>query len=258
MRPDQKKQILWQGIYASKDEIRSSMNNKDNYASWHIPDKIAEVRKLLNRLNPQDPETYYTGDRSLFPLIVSLVIRNKPSITILDIGGGLGLDYIGLLICCRTSTKISYNIIEIPEIYAESEKILNECYPGNPDIHFIHDLMDCPAPDIILFNSSLQYFDDPMEKVREAAALKPDCLVFIRLSAGYFPQYLTKQVNISDNNVPYWFVNIDEMNNILSCHEYDLIYKSRGDSEYYQENFPESYRMGRTWNLIFMRSDIIE
>ena len=238
-------QKIWEGIYSSKDDIILKNKNWGWFSNW----QYNEISKLIKK-DYEEPDDYFVGDRSLFPLIISLIGQNKSAIRILDIGGGVGIDFLAILNCSKISATIQYFVVEIPQICRKAETIFKK-YPG---ITFLPDYQEkCVEPDIILFNSSLQYFDNYKEKIIDITKLKAQYIVFIRLSAGNFNSYLSKQVNIPGVETPYWFVNIEELRNLLFDSGYKLIYQSRGDLKYCQDNFPESYRMGRTWNLVFVK-----
>jgi len=236
---------IWEGTYNSANEIKINNNDWEYFTNW----QFTEVRKIIE--NTADvPNPFFIGDRALFPLFISIISQNKPDLTILDIGGGTGFDFLSIVHCSKTSAKVHYYIVEIPKLLDRARVIFSK-YPNVKFFSNCHDMT--LVPDVILFNSTLQYFEDYKEKLIEISRLNPEYIVFIRLSGGTFNSYISKQVNIPDVQTPYWFVNIYELNDILENAGYNLIYRSRGDCEYYQGNFPESYRMKRTWNLIFRK-----
>ena len=244
-------QKIWDGIYSSKDEIILKKNDWNWFSNW----QYNEICKIIEKHNA-NPDDFFGGrslrERSLFPLIISLVGQNKSTIKILDIGGGVGIDYLTILNYCKISAKIQYFIVDIPEVGKKVETI----FKNFPDITYLNwesYSENCANLDVILFNSSVQYFDDYKEKILDITKLDAEYIVFIRLAAGHFNSYLTKQVNIPGVETPYWFINIEELRTLLSNSGYKLLYQSRGDIEYYQGNFSESYRMGRTWNFVFAK-----
>lgn len=239
---------IWDGIYKSKDEISLGYCDWDFFTHW----QFNEVKKLVDRHNG-NPDEFFVGDRALFPLFISAIFQNKPDITILDIGGGVGFDFFSILNCTKNISKLHYYVVEIPEVLQKAESVFNQF----PQLHYITPSDENSVePDVILFNSSLQYFDNYEERISQCAKRGAKYIVFIRLSAGHFDSYLTKQVNIPDIQTPYWFVNIDEIKTQLSGFGYEMLYQSRGDCEYYQGNFPESFQMGRTWNLVFGKTEL--
>ena len=236
---------IWDGIYYSKNDIDIKNNDWDYFTNW----QFTEVRNLIEKHN-EDPDEYFIGDRALFPLLVSIISKDKSEIKILDIGGGVSLDFLAILNCSKISTKLQYFIVDIPELIIRAQDVFKKY----PQVSYLADYGEkCADLDIILFNSSLQYFDDYKKKITDIAQLNAKYIVFIRLSGGKFDSYISRQVNIPDVETPYWFVNIDELRNLLADCGYQLLYQSRGDCEYYQGNFPESYRMNRTWNLVFTK-----
>jgi putative methyltransferase (TIGR04325 family) len=239
---------IWDGIYSSRDEIPIGSRDWDYFTNW----QFNEVKKLAGREN-DDPDEFFTGDRALFPLLISVMQQNTQEITVLDIGGGVGIDFFSILNCTKNVSKLNYYVVEIPEILQKVDSV----FKAYPQIHYIAPSDENSIePDVILFNSSLQYIDNFKERLSQCATKGAKFIVFIRLSAGHFNAYLTNQINIPDIQTPYWFVNIEEIINLLYGSGYELLYQSRGDCEYYQGNFPEYYRMGRTWNLIFCKKEL--
>ena len=113
--------------------------------------------------------------------------------------------------------------------------------------------MDLIHIDIIHMVSVLQYIEDYAALIRTLCAYKAKCFLFVRLSVGDVPTYATAQKNVPGMTLAYWFINVNEIIEVMSANGYSLIFKSASEQEYDQNNFPQQYRMGRTCNLLFSR-----
>jgi putative methyltransferase (TIGR04325 family) len=236
---------IWEGVYKYLSEIKIENNDWEYYTKW----QCKEAERLLDK---EHPDEYFVGDRALFPLMVSLL--NKPSLKIYDIGGGAGFDFLALLNCCyKFKTTLDYRIIDLIAITT-----MQPLFVKYPEAKFHATIPKNEKPDIVLLNSSLQYFDDYHKELEDIAKLGAEYIMFIRLSAVTSESYVSKQINIPDTQTPYWFVNIYEVIIQMKSLGYDLVYQSRGDCTYYQGNFKPEYRMGRTWNLLFRKGLVIE
>jgi hypothetical protein len=86
------------------------------------------------------------------------------------------------------------------------------------------------------------------------AALRAPWLVLARTAAGDIPTFATRQLNLPGQVIPYWFVNRNEIIDLLRGEGYQLALEGLADREYDQSNFPPAYRIGRMRNLLFARS----
>lgn len=91
--------------------------------------------------------------------------RSADGLRILDVGGGLGTDFFRHLELLDSVGIASWVVLETERMIEAATKLDRE-----ERLHFVASLDDALAtePDVILFSSSLQYFEDPGE-IMEAA-----------------------------------------------------------------------------------------
>jgi putative methyltransferase (TIGR04325 family) len=194
--------------------------------------------------------TEVVGEHILLPLLASVLYEKQYKLDILDFGGGAGIAYLQLLNSIPRHSNVNYHIVELDRIC----KTGSQLFLGDERIHFHPALPEhLPDLDILHMNSSLQYIEDYVGLLNRLCTYEPKYFLFVRLSAGDIPTYATAQKNMPGEPIPYWFLNVDELIEIMLQNKYFLIFKSALEQEYNQDNFPEEYRLGRTANLLFAR-----
>jgi putative methyltransferase (TIGR04325 family) len=242
---------IWEGVYQHYRDVPIS---GDGYNSERIvKDTFARTQRLLTSFKqygtvPLD----MTDEHNLLPLLASVVCSKSGHVIILDLGGGMGADYIRLtssLECC----SIDYHIVETSKMCEGGELL----FRGDDRVHFHSSLPSAlPVIDIVYLSSVLQYIEDYAGLLKSLCAYRPRYFLFVKLSAGDIPTYATVQKNLPDAKLPYWFLNLREVIRIMLAGGYSLIFKGALEREYDQDNFPTVYRLGRACNLLFVRTDL--
>ena len=197
------------------------------------------------------------GDNSLLPLLVAIISArsdSKDSIKILDFGGGAGVDYLFLEGAVHRVDNLEFHIVDSDKVCRCGRLI----FQANPQVFFHTALPEHISDfDIIHVDSVMQYIEDYASLLKNLCSYKPEYILFVRLSAGDIPTYVSKQVNVPGCCLPYQFINVGDFITTMNQLGYRLSFKSSGDLEYNQDNFPSAYRMGRTCNLLFIRDHAV-
>jgi len=242
---------IWKGIY---QHYRDVPTTGLGYNSERLAEDTFTYTKHVLAL----AERYRTipieavGEHALLPLVVALIRKNSVPVRILDFGGGMGIAYIHL----RSSVvgdgdAVDYHIVENAVVC----KLGARLFGGERCIHFHSALTpELSGLDIVYMSSAIQYIEDYAGLLKRLCAYQPQYFLFVKLSAGDIPTYATAQMNLPGTTVPYWFVSVNEIIQILSAEGYILAFKSALEREYNQDNFPPSHRLGRACNLLFVRA----
>ncbi len=187
----------------------------------------------------------------LLPLLVSVLSTESRSVRILDFGGALGETYLRVKILLGQDCQVDYHVVETPRMCEQGIAL----FENNDQIHFHSSL---PAGlsdvDVVYVSSALQYVEDYVDLLQKLSAYQPRFTFFVKLSSGDIPTYATAQKNLRGSTIPYWFINIEELLQIMRDAGYSLRFKSVLEREYNQDNFPEEYRLKRACNLLFARA----
>jgi putative methyltransferase (TIGR04325 family) len=242
------KRYIWHGIYAHYRDVPIVPASHDLFVErCTLPDAV-EVAARIDRCGTVPAEAI--GAHMLLGLLVAAAYRPAAPLRILDLGGGLGLDYLHLLTTVVPTPTLEYHIVEIPSAVREGERL----YEHDDQLRFHSSIPQIEDLDIVLVKGALQYFDDPRGILEGLLDLRPRHVFLVNLSAGDFPTYATAQRNLRGGSMAYWFLNVGEVIQWVSGKSYDLVYKSALEPVYDQSNFPPELRMGRTCNLLFERT----
>lgn len=241
------KGYIWEGIYKNFKEIPAI---GDGYNDRKIISEVYSATYSL--INESNNESYLQSnelENSILPIIVATLLEERRNnIKILDFGGGMGKEYIYVMNSILEKKKIDYYIIEKENVCKEGEKL----YSSEDRVFFLHNLPDhIKEFDIVFICSSLQYVENYRDLLVQLMTYHPKYFLFTKLSAGDIPTYASCQINLGNNKIPYWFLNIEEIIGILEKGGYTLKYISRSPRKYNQKNFPKEFRLGKTMNLLF-------
>jgi putative methyltransferase (TIGR04325 family) len=243
----------WEGVYPHVREVPrvgGGYNEEDLVAdTLHQTRQVIEVERGDASLPLQN-----TPEHSLLALLCAVVGWQRGSVSVLDFGGGAGVDYVYLRQALARGPGVEYHVVELPALCARAP----ELYPDDRRIHFHAALPEGAGSfDVIHLSSSLQYVEDYAGLIARLCRYAPRFLLFTTLSAGDFPTFASAQKNLDGTVLPYWFLNLREVISLCETNGLALIFKGVMGREYDQANFPEPYRVGRTCNLLFARHEPI-
>jgi putative methyltransferase (TIGR04325 family) len=236
----------WEGIYAHFREV-PTRGEGFNSAYW-VEHSRQRTEDEMSRV-PSDRSNIFQvdGQSAFLALIASVAVRRDQKLRIMDFGGGMGVGYFHLSRILAVPDSVEYTVVETPSIC----NVARLLFKNDRAIQFVTELPSQSRFDIVYLNSSLQYVEDYQHLIRQLAKYEPNYFLFVRLSAGDIATYATAQLNVRGSRIPYWFLNIKEVVSIMDSLGYSLAFKTLGQEDFNQENFPPTYRLGRPCNLMF-------
>ncbi|MDD5195984.1 MAG: methyltransferase, TIGR04325 family [Candidatus Omnitrophica bacterium] len=242
------KLYTWEGIYSNYRDVPIRGEGQDGPTWIEFAKKEVEKAKSAGC-----PPMEIAGEQSLLAFLASVLGKTKEKIRILDFGGALGIDFINLLNHLVGKISFDYYVIESERMCQEGRRLFKD----DGRIHFLDSLpADIGGIDIVHLDSALQYIDDYRGLLKRLCQSRAKYFLFVRLSAVETSTFATAQVNLPGMTLAYWFINLNEIIEIMSEFGYALIFKSSSDNIYNQDNFPERYRMKRGYNLLFCTTKI--
>ena len=236
---------IWEGVYSHLDNVPISNG------SYDFPDRVNEMTEqaatLLSTVrNHEIPPLWH----DLLAVLAASIHNPGHALTIVDFGGAAGSGFIQLLSSLRSNPRLQYHVIDLPGMCNAASRI----YKNGEPISFHTSIDTAPTrPDIVYINTVLQYISDYQEHLRLLENLQPKWLLLARTSAGEVPTFASRQLNLSNQVLPYWFFNRNELVSLVASFGYALEFENLADHEYSQEALPKSHRIGRMRNLLFRR-----
>lgn len=183
-------------------------------------------------------------------LVAGLTASPQHGLRVLDFGGGLGTGYLQLATSLPPDVRMDYHIVDNAQMCAAGRAL----FSGDPRIRFSTSLPTpgTEAPDIVYANSVLQYIEDYAGQLRALAAFGAPQLLLGRLAAGACPTFATQQVNVPGQLLPYWFLNVAEVTEILAGAGYRLVCDELTERTYDQSNLPATHRVEKFRNMLFV------
>lgn len=241
---------IWEGIYSRYQDVPAA---GDGFGGDYWIDRTRSYTEesLSASRNYGFIPVGVTGEHLILPLLASLECKERGQVNILDFGGGMGIAYIHVLNSLVNCHSINFHVVESDRVTEEALRL----FEHDKRVHF-HSKLPAQLPDldIVYMSSALQYVEDYTALLKTLSGYNAKYFLFVKLSAGDFPTYATAQKNVPGSTLPYWFINVKEIVELMRSYGYSLIYKSALDQEYDQNNFPQEYRLGRTSNLLFSRN----
>lgn len=246
------KNTTYEGIYSSFQEVLDNFTQSSTeYNSPESAEQSYHKAKLrFSQLKSETtPNLSWENSRlNLFPAFLATQVRLTP-LSILDIGGGLGVSYVDLKSSCP-NIKVDYTIYELPEVAKQGEQLSKEIN----DLKFVSDLPQYNRLDCVLFGSSLQYFENYAQVIDKVCSNNPDYVVLTDHPMGYFNSFICAQVNMKDRVIPRFVFNIDEIVSLFNKNKYKLILKSLNFYPFHNfENYTGPESTAQHYNLIFKK-----
>jgi len=239
--------FVWNGIYS---DVRDAPGNTDAFdsAAWaDVMGASAQARDLHAADAP--PWASVLGDHALLALLAAIVAGERHAVTVLDFGGGAG-EAFGRIRTALSNAAIAYHVVERPAVWERGRQV----WAADARIVFHTSVPRDIEPDIVYVSSALQYVEDYAGTLRHLCGAGARYVLLAKLSAGDIPTYATIQQNVPGAAIPYWFLNGGEIVDLMRAAGYRLLFKSALERQYDQSNFPPRYRLGRTCNLLFQRT----
>lgn len=237
----------WEGIYSQLGDVPA--NNASYDYSPRIEEFVDYTRSALDSLKAGHVQ--HSGWHEPLGLLSAAIARGRGQIRVLDFGGGLGIAYVYLLSAIRNNAEVRYEVVDLENMCQAGRQL----FANDPRIHFHSSLSTFSGPlDVVYLSGVLPYVDDYSTLVRTLAGLGPSHILFTQLAAGEFPRYAAKQLNLPGQVLPYWFLNIHEIINLVTAEGYSCAYAAEAGHPYDQSNYPVTHRVGHMKTLLFVRN----
>lgn len=243
---------IWEGVYPSFREVPAG---GDGFSSRSWSEKsVARLRELRAPEAAAVPQAVAYSS-TLLHAVAALSLAEKPRLTVLDFGGGLGLTYASLLKAAGDPKGLEYHVVENAEVCAEARRE----FSGDARVSFHDSLPSLKGVDLVHAQSSLQYVEDWKGMIGRLAAYGARRMILTDVPAGEFATYASGQ-NYYGSRIPCWFFNAAEFAAALESWGYRVILRTRFLGTYLgswqdhpMDNFPADRRVGRSCNFLLER-----
>ena len=243
---------IWEGIYKDFQENPSVGGGFDGDI-W-INKLSKKLLKILGDSKKKKviPEIAAYKD-SLLPFLASIISQRSGDVSILDIGGGLGIAYLQVISALARAEGVDYHIVEKKKVCEAGRKI----FKNDKRIHFGTSLPIKLKVDVVHMGGVLCYIKDWKAYLYKLLNYKPKYFLFTNLNAGEIPAYATFQ-NYYGSKIPCWFFNIVDVIDAMKDMGFKLSFKSTyagtylgKEQEIPQDNFPKKYRLKNSCSILF-------
>ena len=235
---------IWNGVYPTLADVPA---RRADYNGELIDEMVTTTRDAMAQWRAgRKPLLWHEP----FALVAGLLAARRDAIRVIDFGGGVGSGFAQLLSSLPASVAIDYLVVDNDAMCASGRDLFKD----DPRIRFVTDLPAAgPAVDIVYVNSVLQYISDYKGALTRLAAVGADAIFLARFAAGGQPVFASEQLNLPGRVLPYWFLNVGETITTMAASGYELAADSFAERAYDQSNLPESHRVERFRNMLFVR-----
>jgi putative methyltransferase (TIGR04325 family) len=236
----------WEGIYAQLREVPTE-NASYDYSS-RIEEFVTHTGSALTLLKAGKAQ--HPGWHEPLGLLAASITRGRDQLHVLDFGGGVGLAYVQLLSALRSDVVVRHDVVDLENMCQAGRRL----FADDPRIQFHTSLPALAGQlDIVYASSVFPYVDDYAALVRALVGLGASYILFTQLAAGEFPTYAARQLNLSGQVLPYWFLNIHELISLVAAGGYSWVYSAEAGPQYDQRAYPPTHRLGRMKTVLFVR-----
>lgn len=236
---------IWKGVY----ERHSSVPTREGTFDERLIGEMSEAAARALKHYESGGKPYLWHEH--LALVASMIAAETGQIRILDFGGGIGSGFLQLLSSLPSTTKIEYLIVDLEQMCNAGRKI----FANDERIHFVTTLPPSSQVfDLVYVNSVLQYIEDYKTTLENLACVGSPFLLLTRLAAGDFPTFATQQINVPEQIFPFWFLNVQEVNQILRGSGYEVASDFLMERVYDQSKLPITHRAERMRNMLFRKA----
>jgi putative methyltransferase (TIGR04325 family) len=241
---------LWEGIFKTFAEAGGDLDAFESDI-WISKQKD----KILSLFAEYEKGNTFSKDYPL-PLVVGGLLAHQRKVSVLDFGGGMGMQYLDVLgKVPEAEERVEYVIVDglatLENTPSFMHKFRNLQY--HSDLDHTHRRFD-----IVHIGSTLQYIENWKSLLeRLIQNYTPIYLVFSDLMAGNIPTFVSHQI-FYDKNVPHLFLNFEDFKRFLEELGFNIIFKAKFvhkilDQEEIFPNLdlPLRYRLDRSLNVVF-------
>ncbi len=256
---------VWAGVYGTIQEAaqnarrltRSAKRNSRGGTSsfeqrrW-VQHQLNEARQLR-----QDGNRPGASRGILREVLAGYLAGHRGSVSILDFGGGLALEFLRLQAAKVPTAHMRFCVVETPTICRAGKVFFR--FDGN--VTFRSTLpTDGRRVNIFHAANSLHYVADWQGFLVRAVRLKPDLVVLPGVMAGPIPTFGSLQ-GYYGNQLPVWFWNETEFIGFVEALGYECVFRNQTEARYFgrvrdlpMSNFPRTHRLRRKCDLVFRRT----
>lgn len=243
---------VWEGVYDSFKEADGDLDAFDS-SLW-----LNKQKERINiALEDYKQNNFVSKDYPLSIIVAMLLSFSKNSISILDFGGGMGLQYLDMIAKIPESeNKIDYYVIDGKASIDNRPDEINQF----KKLYFLSDVNNVNKKiDIIHIGNTLQYIEDWKNLLLTLNnKFKPKYFVFSALLVGDIQTFVSHQI-FYDKNIPVTMLNMNEFKNVLQELFFENIYQTYfqvpilGYNELPNFALPENFRLKHSYNMIFRK-----
>ena len=245
--------ITFEGLFEKLDDVYSNYKTPKKY---HTKESLENLNKLFKEMiiNIESHKPpIYNWDLVRLNILSFLVLSlNRDEIKILDIGGGLGENFLCVKFSCP-NISLDYYIYDTSEIINLGKKnIKNNSILS--EMKFCENFEKIKNINIVNLGSSLQYIEDYKSILFKAINLKPNLISILDTQMGPHKTFACAQVNMKNNVIARWVFNLNEIINFFEANSYKFINKSTNFYPFLHfENYNNEVKFSKNYNLIFKR-----
>ena len=237
---------IWEGIYHNISDIPCDYIDKLNPNSdidWEdmLFNSTIDYFKHFNAL--------VNLESDLAPLIVASYVNLRKQLTLLDIGGAMGIHNIQMRTLGLNQLISRHIILEVESVCKKA----NELRSTSENVNFMYGFPDSITPfnvDVVYMNSSVQYIIPYEAVLKKIVEFNPTFICFERSYFGDFSTFYSLQCNMKKNLVVQ-MLNKAEIINCLDKLNYRVLLEVKKDwpERWYTGNFPDEYNPGKDYPL---------
>ena len=253
-RSDQTKPFhIWEGVFPNFQAAQAEARGAGFSGEVYRARSLNAATECLDALNSAKPIPVFHKQRSTYlPLTLAMMLGCDEKVNVLDFGGGFGIGYMSIVESVPVNlNRIEYTIVEVPEVCQSGLQLHEE-----RRINYLSTLPTSAKFDLIHAASSVQYIEHWQDLLVKFIAIKPKYILLSDIFAGSIKSYATLQ-NYYDSKIPHWFLNLNELLDIFSQNNYELVMKTYATSRRLEiedtlpmSNFPEDLRLAQTLHLL--------
>jgi len=242
---------VWEGVFNSFDEAGGNLDAFDS-ERW-----ISKQQSLAcEAIAKIDEGGSLTKDYPL-PLVVAMLLDAHKKISILDFGGGMGIQYFDLIAKVPAAKeKVHYVIVDGESTLENKPSELSEFQ----NLIFKASLDEVDKTiDIIHIGSTLQYIENWRSLLAHLCErFTPKYFVFSDLLAGDVPTFVSHQIYY-EKRIPSQILSIKDFCDELVSKNFYISFASNfsakilGSTELPNINLPNEYRLKYTKNIVFTK-----
>jgi len=243
---------VWEGVFKSFEEAGGDLDafDSDIWISKQ-KDRISEAFKGYKE------GSVFSKDYPLV-LVVAMLLSKHARTSILDLGGGMGMQYLEVLgKVPLAQEKIEYVIVDGETTLQNTPDFMKKF----KNLHYHSNLDQVQRRfDVVHIGSTLQYIEDWQGLLGKLIRnYSPKYFIFSDLMVGNVPTFISHQI-FYGKKIPHLFLNLGEFIEFLQTLHFKTLFYSKFIHKILnqEEVFPDSalpkiHRLDRSMNLVFYR-----